>query len=132
MFNDRWNLKNLLEDLNNQTFKDFRAIFIDDGSTDNTKALFDSMKGKLLFRYKYFRTQNSGQAAARFFGYKHIESSTRFVTFVDGDDRIKNDYVRSLVENLMLYKPLNIRWHLRNSPVITKLRFGLMIICQTW
>lgn len=104
LFNDRWNLKNLLEDLNNQTFKDFRAIFIDDGSTDNTKALFDSMKGKLLFRYKYFRTQNSGQAAARFFGYKHIESGTRFVTFVDGDDRIKNDYVRSLVENLMLYE----------------------------
>jgi glycosyltransferase involved in cell wall biosynthesis len=63
-----------------QSFKDFEIVVIDDGSTDETKAL--------MLRYgppvRYIYQENSGVAEARNRGIK--ESRGRYVAFLDADD----------------------------------------------
>ena len=57
-YNRDYTLRRCLESLINQTFKNFEVIFVDDGSTDNTKSIVNEYTTKLNLRYfkkeKYF------------------------------------------------------------------------------
>lgn len=87
-------LKSILE----QTYKNIEVIVVDDGSTDKTAQLIDSIS-KQDDRIQVIHKENSGVSAARNSG---IEISTGdYLVFVDGDDYLAEDYVEymlSLVE----------------------------------
>lgn len=68
----------------NQTFRDLELIVVDDGSTDNTKAVVEEFARKDN-RVKYFWQPNfGGPAGPRNTGIKH--ASGKYVAFLDSDD----------------------------------------------
>ena len=76
-------LRNALESLLNQTFKDFEVILVNDGSTDSSGTICESY----ACRYKNFHVyhkENGGQSDARNYGLE--KASGEFVTFLDSDD----------------------------------------------
>lgn len=81
-------LKQCLDTILNQTFKDFEVILINDGSTDNSGKICDKYK-ELDARIKVIHKKNGGQSEARNVGLK--ESKGKYIIFIDSDDYIKTD-----------------------------------------
>lgn len=81
----------------NQTHKNIEAIFIDDGSKDNSL--------KILRKYsqdnkniKVFNQKNAGPGIARNLGLK--KATGDYITFVDSDDYIEKDYIKELLSKI--------------------------------
>lgn len=75
-------LRECLDSVFVQTFRDIEVIVIDDGSTDDTPAILESISEP---RLKHFRIANSGISGARNAGLSHAQGE--FVAFNDADDR---------------------------------------------
>jgi glycosyltransferase involved in cell wall biosynthesis len=75
-------LPEALESLNRQTFRDFEAILVDDGSTDASADLAGAFPA--TFPLQVIRQANGGPAAARNRGIG--AASGTFIAFLDGDD----------------------------------------------
>ena len=70
-----------------QTFKNWKLIIIDDGSTDNTWKIINKVCKKIKFKKKIIFLKNNinmGQAFSRNKGLEH--SKAKFVAFLDSDD----------------------------------------------
>lgn len=90
-------LNRCLDSVLTQTYHNLEIILIDDGSPDNCGALCDNY-AKIDSRIKVIHQVNRGQSAARNVG---LENSTgEYVTFVDSDDWIKDDYYEYCIELL--------------------------------
>ncbi|MFU2057996.1 glycosyltransferase family 2 protein, partial [Avibacterium paragallinarum] len=78
----------------NQTYQNFEAIFIDDGSTDNTSSIIESYMVSEP-RIKLFKhPKNMGTFWARKTG---IEAATgEYILFLDSDDELTEDALASL------------------------------------
>ena len=85
-------LSKAIKSVLNQSFHYWELIIIDDGSTDNTKALVASFKDR---RITYIYQNNSERSAARNNGIKR--SQGEWICFLDSDDLIENDYLESLL-----------------------------------
>ncbi len=79
-FNRRDFLKEALESLFSQTYRDFEIIVVDDGSTDGTGEMIE----KEYRNIKYIYQENRGPSAARNRGIK--EAAGEYITFLDSDD----------------------------------------------
>ncbi|MBQ7887640.1 MAG: glycosyltransferase [Clostridia bacterium] len=77
-----------------QTFEDFEAILIDDGSRDNTLAIAQSYAQKDS-RVRVYAKENGGVAAARNLGLDNARGE--WITFVDSDDLLPEDALSSLL-----------------------------------
>ncbi len=78
-----------------QSFNDFELILVDDGSTDKSGFICDEWEkkdGRIIVLHK----KNGGLSDARNFGVK--ESRAPFVTFIDSDDFVSNDYLSYLYD----------------------------------
>jgi len=73
-----------LRSLIDQTFKDFEAIIINDGSTDNTEKIIKEVLQDTKFQWKLINQENQGVSAARNRGI--IESKGEYISFLDADD----------------------------------------------
>lgn len=67
-----------------QTYKDFEAVVVDDGSKDGTKKVVDSFLAKTGLRGRCIRQENKKIAGARNTGIRAAEGE--FVAFLDHDD----------------------------------------------
>ncbi len=76
-------LRECLDSLLIQTFTDWEAICVDDGSTDGSGEILDKYAA-LDLRIRVFRQANAGAGNARNFGLH--EATGEFVLFMDGDD----------------------------------------------
>lgn len=76
-------LRITLRSLAAQTFRDYEAFVIDDGSTDATPEVFREFSGEKGWNFVRFES-NRRQAYAR--NYAIARSSSRYVTFLDADD----------------------------------------------
>jgi glycosyltransferase involved in cell wall biosynthesis len=65
----------------NQSFEDFELIIVNDGSTDGTEGIIESVKDK---RIRYFSQKNMGVAAARNLGLEKAQG--KWISFCDSDD----------------------------------------------
>lgn len=90
-------LRECLNSVINQTYKNLEIILIDDGSQDKSGAICDEYALKDQ-RIKVFHKENGGVASTRTFGLS--EMSGKYFTFVDSDDVVDCDYIKILKENL--------------------------------
>ncbi len=72
-----------IQSIENQTFKDFELIIINDGSTDGTSAVAGGFADRDS-RVKIFTKENSGAADSRNFGFG--KSGGDFISIMDADD----------------------------------------------
>ena len=83
VYNAQKYLKNCLNDLIDQTFRDIEIICIDDGSSDTSLNILNEYARKDN-RIKVFNQPNSGPATARNVGLDH--ATGQYVMFCDSDD----------------------------------------------
>lgn len=76
-----------------QTYTDFELILVDDGSPDNCPAMCDAWAEKDN-RIRVIHKENGGLSSARNAGLDIMNGE--YVTFVDSDDAIRNDYLYAL------------------------------------
>ena len=79
-YNRGWVLREAIDSVLAQDFKDFELIVVDDGSTDNTGPILDSYNQDLIV----LRQSNRGVSAARNRGIAAAEG--RLIAFLDSDD----------------------------------------------
>ena len=89
-------LDRIVNDLNNQIFKDFEVIFVDDGSTDNSYNAIDNMIRRNIckFNASLVRQENKGVSTARNLGI--TKAVGRYFCFVDVDDGITDEYLEAM------------------------------------
>ena len=91
-------LRQCLDSISEQTYKNFECILINDGSTDNSKQIAE---GYLTdSRFKLINQSNKGLSGARNTGISHIREESTFVAFVDSDDYIYPDFLETLIEHI--------------------------------
>ena len=81
-------LRECLDSVLNQTFADWEAICIDDGSTDESGAILDEYAAKDN-RFRGFHQENVGVSAARNRALDVVNGE--WFLFLDGDDLFRND-----------------------------------------
>lgn len=91
-------LRECLDSVINQSYKDLEIILIDDGSQDKSGAICDEYALKDQ-RIKVFHKENGGLSSARNYGLDNMSGD--FFTFVDSDDVISNCFIQTLYANLI-------------------------------
>ena len=86
-------LKKCIESIINQTYKNLEIILVDDGSPDNCGKICDDYK-KQDSRIKVIHKKNGGLSDARNAGIDIANGE--YITFIDSDDYIDDDYVELL------------------------------------
>jgi glycosyltransferase involved in cell wall biosynthesis len=90
-YNRGWILKEAIESVQSQTYKNFELIIVDDGSTDNTQDILEKFKEELIV----IRQTNKGVSAARNKGV--VFSRGTFISFLDSDDLWKPEKLANQV-----------------------------------
>lgn len=86
-YNRGHTLKRSIQSVLDQTYKDFELIIVDDGSTDNTKSIVESVSDNRI-TYIYSK-KNQGAAEGRNMGIRNSRAS--LLAFQDSDDAwVKN------------------------------------------
>ena len=83
-------LKETIDSVLKQTFREFELIVVDDGSTDDTERALQSYGDRL----RYFRQANRGPSAARNFGVAQALAS--WISIQDSDDLCAPDHLETL------------------------------------
>lgn len=84
-YNAQAYLRDCLESVLAQTYTDWEAIIVDDGSTDSTASIALEYADR-DDRFRVVRKSNGGLADARNFGLGHVRGE--WVTFLDSDDML--------------------------------------------
>lgn len=77
-----------------QEFSDFEVIIVDDGSTDGSALICDQFAVRDK-RFHVFHISNQGVSHARNYGMK--QASGDYITFIDADDTISEQYLQNLI-----------------------------------
>lgn len=94
IYNSEAYLDALLEALEKQTFREFRVIFVDDGSTDQTYTVLQKRLEQVHFPSLLLQQENQGPSAARNLGIK--TATADWIVFTDSDDVMLPEYLEYL------------------------------------
>ncbi len=105
-YNRRDYLKETLQSIFAQTYKDYEIVIVDDGSTDSTEEMIKQLGCNIRYHWQ----ENAGDAAAR---NKLIELAVgKYITFPDSDDLLAPDAIERLAgviqrenEPIIVYGP---------------------------
>ena len=87
-------LSQAIQSVQEQTYRDFEIIVVDDGSTDNTRDVVVSFGHSVT----YIRQENSGPSSARNSGIRAARG--QYVAFLDADDRWEAAFLERMVAAL--------------------------------
>lgn len=90
-------ISSCLDSLSKQIYQNFEVLMINDGSTDNSGVICQEYANSDS-RFHYFEKENAGVADARNFGIE--KSKGDYITFVDSDDWVTEEYLSILIETL--------------------------------
>jgi glycosyltransferase involved in cell wall biosynthesis len=89
-FNRAKFLAETIESILQQSFRDYELLVVDDGSTDDTRALLKSFGD----RVRYFCQENRGPSAARNLGVRHARAP--WISIQDSDDLCARSHLTTL------------------------------------
>lgn len=99
-------LRECLNSLRSQTFTDWEAICIDDGSTDGSGEILDEF-AKCDSRFKVIHDANHGVCHARNVGLEKARGE--WICFLDGDDVLEAEWLSKAYEEIIRHKPHLLR-----------------------
>ena len=91
-------LKRAYESLKNQTCRDFCWLIVDDGSTDDTKAVVDGFISDGIIPIEYYYVENGGKMRAHNRGVERCK--TEWFLCLDSDDMLVKDAVELILDLL--------------------------------
>ena len=91
-------LRECLDSISEQTYKNFECIMVNDGSTDSSQQIAEEYLEDS--RFTLINQSNKGLSGARNTGISHIREESTFVSFVDSDDYIYPDFLETLIEHI--------------------------------
>lgn len=103
VYNKEKYIKNTIDSVLNQSFKNFEVIIVNDGSTDNSVKVIESLEDK---RIQLITTKNQGASHARNVGIK--SASATYIALLDGDDSWERDYLKHMVAAIDKFSELKI------------------------
>ena len=102
VYNKEEYVAKLISCVQNQTFRDYECIIVDDGSTDNSGAICDDLTAN---------DENSLVVHIPNGGVSHARNTAldiakgEYITFLDSDDEIPTDYLQNVANDIIKYKP---------------------------
>jgi glycosyltransferase involved in cell wall biosynthesis len=100
-YNGATKIPNLLLSLATQTNLHFEVVVVVDGSTDNTVAVIESLKGQLPFSIQVIIQANSGRGGVRNVGVAH--ATYPLVLFLDDDIRLTHTIIEQHLKHHNTY-----------------------------
>lgn len=97
-YNEEKVIGNCLQSLAEQSFEDLEIIVVDDGSTDNTQKIVQSLKFPAS-KFHFLKQKHLGAGAARNLGAKHAKGFV--LVFVDADMTFDKDFIKKLVAPIL-------------------------------
>ena len=90
-YNAEKTIEKCLNSILDTKYNDYEIIVINDGSTDNTEEVIQLFATDKI---KYFSKPNTGVADSRNFGIEKAKGD--YITFVDSDDYVSNNYFENV------------------------------------
>ena len=97
VFNKKRYLQNIFDCLLKQSFENFECVVVDDGSTDGSGNLCDTLASSDN-RFRVFHIPNSGVSHARNLALS--KANGEYITFIDADDSIPENYLECLYNTI--------------------------------
>jgi len=97
-YNRAYILPETIKSIQNQLFKDWEILIIDDGSSDNTKEVIENIS-KNLSQIKYFYQINSERSVARNYGASLAQG--KYLLFLDSDDFFKEEHLQNIYKEII-------------------------------
>ena len=97
VYNAEKYLEQCLNSIQNQTYKNFEVILVNDGSMDHSESICMDFV-KVDTRFKYFTKVNGGASSARNFGLDNVTGD--YITFIDADDWVDENHLEVLMNNI--------------------------------
>lgn len=97
-------LRECLDSVLSQTFPDWEAICVDDGSTDGSGAILDEYAARDP-RFRVIHQPNSGVSAARNSALDEVDG--QYVAFLDSDDIVSDKWLLKIHEATILYPKID-------------------------
>lgn len=110
-------LQRLYESLEEQSDKSFQWLVVDDGSTDETKELINTLSVKSSFKVEYVFKENGGKHTAINLGVEEIDTPLVFI--VDSDDYLIEDAIEVILNKWSIYRDdpsIGSFWYLISDP----------------
>lgn len=95
VYNGERFIADAIQTIQNQNYPSLEIIFINDGSTDNSEAVIQSLD----LDYRYFKQENQGPAIARNRGI--VESTGEYIAFLDVDDLWPDNNLHHLMDEIL-------------------------------
>lgn len=130
IYNGAGYLTQCFQTLSEQVYENWEAIFVNDGSTDSSLSILQTLSSKDP-RIKIYNQKNQGAAKARETGITQAKGD--FVTFLDVDDTIPPDYLSGMMERFTADTDIVATgFNTVNDGQVTKQRvFGNTILSRT-
>lgn len=98
VFNKEATIGRAIESVLNQDFSEFELLIVDDGSTDRSLDVINSIQDN---RIRIIRKENGGVSSARNMGIRNARCE--YVTFLDADDEWDSDFLSSVIKLTVLF-----------------------------
>lgn len=105
IYNTASYLRQCIESILKQTYKDFEILLVDDGSTDTSKDICLEYQSK-YDNIRYLYKENSGVSSTRNYGIDNAKG--RWIFFIDSDDFLLSDNVFEILIDVVNEDETNI------------------------
>ena len=93
VYNVELYLRQCLDSVLSQTYKDFEVLMVNDGSTDSSGVICQEFAERDR-RFHYFEKENGGLSDARNYGIERAQGE--YLTFIDSDDFVNEKHLENL------------------------------------
>lgn len=98
VYNSEKYLRECLDSIIVQTFRDYEVLLVNDGSKDRSGDICEEYAQKDM-RFKLFHKENGGVSAARNLGLQKAQG--QWIVFVDSDDIVSGNYLDVFKEKIL-------------------------------